>query len=64
MPDINPGKDVWFKMDNESDWAGARDASSAEFLNTSAAAAQIKIAANSRGNAYDVYRESGSGSDR
>ena len=56
MPDIYPGKDSYMRMDNESTWAGARDASSAETVNASATNGQIKISANGAGSQFDVYR--------
>ena len=56
MPDIYPGKDCMFRMDNESDWAGARDVGTSEWHSNTQSQGYVKAAANSGGNQYDCYR--------
>ena len=59
MPDIfaHTG-DAFMRVDNEATWALARDAATAETINTTAPAfaASAKASANSSGNQYDCYR--------
>lgn len=59
MPDIYPHSgDAQMRMDNESTWAGARNAATAETINTTAAKnnAAVKVAVNSGNDQYDCYR--------
>ncbi len=59
MPDIYAHSgNAQMKMDNESTWAAARNASTAETISTTLAKSNsaVKAAANSDGSQYDCYR--------
>jgi len=59
MPDIYAHSgDAYMRMDNETTWAGARDAATAETISTTAAKfnSSVKAAVNAGGDQYDCYR--------
>ncbi len=54
MPDISPGKDCYLQMNDETTWALARDATTAETASINVSAGYVRISG--AGSKYDVYR--------